>query len=255
MTKKLFVSLVIVTAIFTANPSLFAADAPKPAAKLKIEKLFPADVELETLWNAAVAVVTEKGLAEHPHGKMKAKLKLKKGRGKIKTPIYRYFKIYSAKPVIENHYRDSYKIALKIIETEKPLPVEPEAAKEGEAATPADAATESTDAAATPADPVANAGTEAAPVAAEGEIVAAPPEAPPAPAVEIIKNVRLTITRKFQVHNDETRKWGKADPDEHPVGYTVVYLLSAIEKQLAAGENTEKVEQANLNINPPVIVQ
>lgn len=252
MTKKLFVSLVIIATVFVTSPSLFAADAPKPAAKGKIEKLFPADVELEALWKAAVAVVTEKGLATHPHGKMKAKLKAKKGKGKIKTPIYRYFKIFSAKPLNEKHYRDSYKIALKTIETEKPIEVAPEAAKEGEAAGATDAPV-ATDTPAAPADPAASTGAEAVP--AEGEIVAAPPEAAPAPAVEIIKNVKLTITRKFQVHNDETRKWGKADPEEHPVGYTVVYLLDAIEKQLAAGENAEKVEHANLNITPPVIVE
>ncbi len=255
MTKKLFVSLVIIAAIFTANSSLFAADAPKSTAKLKIEKLFPSDVGLKTLFDATVAVLTEKGLAVHPLKNMKAKLKEKKGKGKIKTPVYRYFKIFSAKPVVENHYRDSYVLVFKVIETEKPLPVEPEAVKEGEAATPADASAGSLDAAATPVDPTANAGTESAPGTAEGEIVAAPPEAPPAPAVEIIKNVNLAIARKFEIHNDETRKWDKADPVEHPVGYTVVYLLDAIEKRLSSGENAEKVEQANLNINPPINVQ
>ncbi len=253
MTKKLFVSLVIIATVVMVSPSLVAADAAKPAAKGKIVKLFPADVELETLWKATVATLTAKGLATHPHGKMKAKLKLKKGKGKIKTQTYRYFKIFSAKPLIEKHYRDSYKIALKIIETEKPIEVEPEATAEGEAAaTPADGESAPADAAAS-ADPAAGASTEAAP--AEGEIVAAPAEAAPAPPVEIIKNVKLTITRKFQIHNDETRKWGKADPGEHPVGYTVTYLLDAIEKQLAAGENAPTVEQANLNINPPVIVE
>jgi len=255
MTKKLFVSLVIIATIFMVSPSLVIADAPKATAKGKIVKLFPADVELETLWKATVAAITEKGLATHPHGKMKAKLKLKKGKGKIKTPTYRYFKVFSAKPLIEKHYRDSYKIALKIIETEKPIVVEPETATEGTSAdgAPADAAATPADTAASAADPAAGAGTEAAP--AEGEIVAAPAEVAPAPPVEIIKNVKLTITRKFQIHNDETRKWGKADPVEHPVGYTVVYLLDAIEKQLAAGENAEKVEQANLIVTPPIVVK
>lgn len=255
MTKKLFVSLVIIATIFIVNPALVVADAPKAAAKGKIVKLFPADVELETLWKATVAAVTEKGLANHPHGKMKAKLRLKKGKGKIKTPIYRYFKIFSAKPLVEKHYRDSYKIALKIIETEKPIVVEPEVVAEGAAAdaAPTDAAATPADAAAPVADPAAGAGTEVVP--AEGEIVAAPAEAVPAPPVEMIKNVKLTITRKFQIHNDETRKWGKADPVEHPVGYTVVYLLDAIEKQLAAGENAEKIEQANLIMTPPLNVE
>jgi hypothetical protein len=129
-------------------------------------------------------------------------------------------------------------ITLKVIETEKPLPVSEEAKKaepEAEVAPPA-----SPDAAA--------AGTE-------DKVVAAPAEAPPAPAVEIIKNVELEIKRKFQIHDDPTRKWVKADPGEHPVGYTVVHLLDAIEKRLASGADAEKVEQANLNINPPVIVR
>lgn len=219
MAKKLFLSLVIVVVIFAVNSPLFAADAPKSVPKLKIEKLFPSDVSLKALFDASVAVLTEKGLSVHPLKKMKAKLKEKKGKGKIKTPVYRYFKIYSAKPVVESHYRDSYVVKLKVIETEKPLPSE---------------------------------SMEAPPAAAEGEIVAAPPEAPP---VEIIKNVNLSIKRKFEVHDDATRKWGKADPDEHHVGYTVVHLMDAIEKQLAAGENAEKVEQVNLNIDPPITVR
>ncbi|HEY5600004.1 MAG TPA: hypothetical protein VIK48_04875, partial [Candidatus Manganitrophaceae bacterium] len=47
-----------------------------------------------------------KGLAVHPHGKMV----LDKEAGKITTPTFRYFKIYSAKPVKEIDYRDTYTI-------------------------------------------------------------------------------------------------------------------------------------------------
>lgn len=83
------------------------AKSPKPVA----EKIFSGD--FEAVWGKVIEVLTEKGLSEHPHGKMSAD----KDSGKITTPVFRYFKIFSAKPVKEVDYRDSYTITVSRTDT------------------------------------------------------------------------------------------------------------------------------------------
>ncbi|MFQ5597728.1 MAG: hypothetical protein ACE5GK_06720 [Nitrospiria bacterium] len=226
MAKKVFVFLFLISAVFIVSRPAMAADTSKPI-KNKIVKEFSEDYD--RIWEATVAVFKEKGLGVHPHGKMKARKK----KGKIKTPTFRYFKIWSAKPVVEKQYRDSYRVKIKKFEIEKPKPA-------GDAAA-ADAA---------PAKEEAAAGDA---TLKPGDTAETPPEAPP---VEMITKVKMELKRKFEIHNDETRAWDKGDPNEHQVGYTLEYLLAAIEAKLAnPGAASEKVTHANLNITPPVIVE
>ena len=81
-------------------------ELPKPVAKGPTEKTYPE--EFDRVWENVIAVLTERGLSEHPHGKMSAS----KDSGKITTPVFRYFKIFSAKPVQERQYRDSYTVTV-----------------------------------------------------------------------------------------------------------------------------------------------
>ncbi|MFQ5579391.1 MAG: hypothetical protein ACE5FZ_02165 [Nitrospiria bacterium] len=200
----------------------------KAKAIPKLEKMFAEDYD--RVWDATVAVLTEKGLAVHPHGKMKAKKK----RGSIKTKIFRYFKIFSAKPpVVELDFRDSYKLKLKKIELEVPQPKAKPAAKPKADDKAADKATKPADVKTTK----------------EEKVVADAP-APPAPT---ITKVKLTISRKFQVHDDMTRKWIAADPQKYKVGYTGKYLLKAIEAKLK--DSSKTAERTNLSVTPPVFVK
>ncbi|MFQ5587881.1 MAG: hypothetical protein ACE5F7_03485 [Nitrospiria bacterium] len=240
MTKKFFVSLLLLSLTLTTHATVFAAEAPKLK---KGEKLF--DQEYDRVWDATISVIKERGFSAHPHKKWK----IKKAKGRIKTPEWRYFKIWSAKPVIEKQYKDSYKIRLKKIEIEVPQPEGAKAdtaapAADGTAKT-ADAAPPATEAAAKPAD--AAAGT------APADSAAAPAEATPAPVPTITK-VKISIKRKFLVHNDETRKWDKGDPNKEMAGYSVEDLFKAIEEKLAnPSPQAGETKQANLNIAPPPI--
>jgi len=189
-----------------------------------LEKIFTEDYD--RIWDATIAVMTEKGLAVHPHGKMKAKKK----KGSIKTKIFRYFKIFSAKPpVVELDFRDSYKLKIKRIEVEIPLPKTKVAA-----ASKADA--KASDKAAKPAKGEEKAG-----------------EKKETTVVQTVTKVKLTIKRKFQVHDDMTRKWIAGDPEKYKVGYTSKYLLKAIEAKLKGSAKTSKM--TNLNITPPLVVK
>ncbi len=220
MTRKIFASLVLVSVIFATNTSVFSAELKKH------ERLFTE--EYSRVFDAAVAVLTEKGFATHPHKKMK----LKKEKGRIKTPEWRYFKIWSAKPVVEKQYKDSYKIKVKEIDIEVPQPA---VEKKADAAPETDAAP-----AATP---------DTAPAE---ETVAA--EAAPAP-IPTIKKVKVAIKRKFLVHNDATRKWDKGDPAKENAGYSIEELFAAMQEKLDNEPNpmADVTKQANLNITPPPI--
>jgi len=237
MTRNFFVSILLASVILSVNTAVFAQELKKG------EQLFKE--EYSRVFDAAVAVLTEKGFAVHPHKKMK----FKKEKGRIKTPEWRYFKIWSAKPVVEKQYKDSYKIKVKEIDIEVPQPVDGE--KEGEnPAADATAAAPAATADAVAATPAAPEG-EGAP--AEGTVAA---EAAPAP-IPTIKKVKVSIKRKFLVHNDETRKWDKGDPDKENAGYSVEDLLKAIQEKLDKEPNpaTDAAKQANLNINPPPLDQ
>ena len=90
---------------------IFIQAVEAQAPKGPVEKIYA--LPYEQVWDKVVEVLTEKGLSEHPHGKMSAD----KENGKITTPTFRYFKIYSAKPVVKQiDYRDTYTIT-KLEET------------------------------------------------------------------------------------------------------------------------------------------
>jgi len=230
MAKKLLFSLFLTATILVSSFLGGTADA-----KGGFEKTFSEDFSYDRVWDATIAVMTEIGFAKHPHKKMKTKKK----KGRIKTPEWRYFKIWSASPVVQKDYKDSYKIKLKKIETEVPKADEPGAAKAEVAAPVATPPESKADAAAKPAE-----GTPA-------DAVAATP--PPAP-VETITTVKLIIKRKFLVHNDETRKWVKGDPKVEKVGFSVEDIVAAIELKLAdKNPAVDPTKVANRNIVPPPI--
>lgn len=227
MTRKIFVSLLLASVVFGTSTVVFAEELKKD------ERLFTE--EYSRVFDATVAVITEKGFAVHPHKKMK----IKKEKGRIKTPEWRYFKIWSAaNPVIEKQYKDSYKIKVKEIEIEVPKTAAKKKADEAPA-------TETPDVAAT-ANP------EGTP-AADGT-VEAKTEAAPAP-VATLKRVKVSINRKFLVHNYATRKWDKGDPDKEKAGYSVEEIFKAIQEKLDTEPNpvADPSKQVNLNITPPPI--
>ena len=112
MARKLFVFLFMITVVMTTHSAAFSAEG-MPKLK-KGEQLF--DANYDRVWDATLAVITENGFSVHPHKKWK----LKKKKGRIKTPEWRYFKIWSAQPVVSKQYKDSYKIKVKAIEIELP---------------------------------------------------------------------------------------------------------------------------------------
>lgn len=102
--------LIVLLCLVTYTKS-HAEEAPKPAepppAPRAVERSYPED--FETVWNKLEEVLKEKGLFEHLHGKAI----VDKENGTIKTPTFRYFKIWSAKsPVVERDYRDTYTITV-----------------------------------------------------------------------------------------------------------------------------------------------
>lgn len=214
MTRKIFASLLLVSVIFTTNTSVFSAELKNH------ERLFTE--EYSRVFDATVAVLTEKGFGTHPHKKMK----VKKEKGRIKTPEWRYFKIWSAKPVVEKQYKDSYKVKVKEIEVEVAQPAAEKKTDEAPATDAAPAATPET----------------------------APTEAAPAP-IPTIKKVKVAIKRKFLVHNDATRKWDKGDPAKENAGYSIEDLFAAIQEKLDKEPNpaVDITKQVNLNITPPPI--
>lgn len=211
MTKKALVFLFSLSLILMTTQNVSAAK------KKRFSESY------DKVWDATMAVVVEKGLSKHPHGKAKGKKK----KGKISTPTYRYFKISSARPVVETQFRDSYILKIKKVEIPKPQPVVPDAPKE-EKNPAADVTLKPGDSVADPTKP---------------------------PVVETITKVELSIKRKFEVWNNENRAWEKANPKDHGVGYSEAYLMKAIEAKLSGKDAGVKVEQANLNITPPVFVE
>ena len=249
-----FLFLVLAAGLIVTQTG-YAQDAVKAAPKGPAEKTFPLD--FDPVWNTAVEVLTEKGLSEHPHGKMT----VSKETGKITTPTFRYFKIFSAKPVVENHYRDNY-----IITISQEAAVKEKAAKSkaDEAKFLADQAKEKTeeakgksgdeakallDEAKTSAEDAKKAEAESKKLSEEAKVAASKPKA-----------TKISIQRKFEIHDDTKRQWVDADPDKNKVGFTAEYLLEAIEAKLASatpGENVklDSIAKPNLNLTPPVIVE
>lgn len=225
MTKTRFVSLFLVPVIFSVSTVVFAEEA-KESEKLP-EKLF--SEEYGRVYDATLAVVTEKGFSVHPHKNMSAD----KEKGRIKTSEWRYFKIWSAKPVIEKQYKDSYKLDVTKIQIETPQP-SGGTKKEGE----------------TPAAPAATPGEKPAVAPGEKAVEGAAAGAPvPVPT---ITKVKVSIKRDFLVHNDETRAWEKGDPAKEKAGYSEEDFFKAIEEKLKEqSPAVDAAKQANLNITPP----
>jgi hypothetical protein len=91
--------------LILATPLLPARGSAQPPERT--EATYRADFDL--VWDNVVETLIEMGLSEHPHGKMSVNRK----SGKITTPVFRYFKIASAKPVQEKDYQDSYTITVE----------------------------------------------------------------------------------------------------------------------------------------------
>jgi hypothetical protein len=231
------------------------AEPPKAVPKGPAEKTFPLD--FDPVWNKVVEVLTEKGLSEHPHGKMNAS----KETGKITTPSFRYFKIFSAKPVVENHYRDTYTIT---ISQEAAVKEKAAKAKDGEAKFSAEEAKTKAEEAKTKTGDEAKALLEEAKTAAEdakkAEAEAKKLFEEAKVAATKPKATKLSIDRKFEIHDDVNRRWVDADPNKDKVGMSAEFLLNTIEGKLASatpGENVklESIVKPNLNLTPPVIVE
>jgi len=242
MTKKvLFFSFFLMASVEIFLPGRsFSQGTAAPAPKGPTEKTFPAD--FDRVWGAVVMVLTEKGLSEHPHGKMSANM----DGGKITTPIFRYFRISSARPVQEKDYRDSYSISvsseLKTKESEAK-------AKMAEANSKLE---EAKDKEKTPEE-VKTLHEEAKKLEAEGAKAAAEAKA----AAAKPKAVKVQIQRKFEVYDPVTKKaWVEADPSTENVGITEEALMAAIDAKLASAAptevNLETVSRPNLNMTPPI---
>lgn len=229
-----------------------AQTAPTP--KAPPEKVFPHGIDF--VWNKVIEVVTEKGLSEHPHGKMAAN----KDAGTITTPSFRYFKIFSAKPVVENHYRDTYTITVSMEQITKEKLAKAKADEAAflaeEAKTKREEAKDKTgdeaktllDEAKESEEGAKKASQEAKQLAEEAKVAAAKP-----------KVTKVHIQRKFEIHDDTKRVWTDADPEKHKVGMTEEMLLRAIEAKIASSSPTaeptkiENIVKPNLNLTPPVI--
>jgi hypothetical protein len=186
MRSMTFASVFLMTLL--AAPALRAQEAPKPAPPQHPLKVYPDDYD--KVWGDVVAVLTEKGLADHPHGKMQAN----KETGKITTPTFRYFRIFSASPVKEIDYRDTYTILVGKADA-VPAPEKQAAPKEG---------------------------------AKEGAA-----EAPkPAPPAGKSSGVKVEIQRKFEIYDTEKKAWVDADPHKEEVGITAEALFQALDSKL-----------------------
>lgn len=180
--KKSYPSILILVLILLLAPSAWAQDDTKDSSKsedppatplAQNERIFR--VGYDTVFDSLVGVIKEKGLFDHPHGKAR----VKKEKGKIKTPTFRYFRIVSARfPPEEHDYRDSYVISVS---------------------------------------PLTSSGTD------EKEDQTAKTQG---------KDVKVQIKRKFQVYDQEKRKWTKGDPSQERVGISTDDLFAAVEAKL-----------------------
>jgi len=205
----------------------YAQNAPKPAAKGPAEKEY--SLPYDQVWDKLVEVLTEKGLSDHPHGKMSAD----KDSGKITTPSFRYFKIFSAKPVKESHYRDTYTITVTEAASSKAREAKKKAEEAkfllDEAKTKAEEAKgKSGDEAKTLLEEAKQSekdGKEAAEAAKkleeEAKVLAGKPRV-----------VKVKIERKFEIHDDVKRAWVDADPNTEKAGISGEALLSALDAKL-----------------------
>jgi len=214
-----------------------AQDAAKPAApKGPTERVY--SLPYDQVWDKLVEVLTEKGLSEHPHGKMSAD----KESGKITTPVFRYFKIFSAKPVVkELDFRDSYTILVSEQASSKAKEAKKKADEAkfllDEAKTKSEEAKgKSGDEAKTLLEEAKQSekeGKEAAEAARkleeEAKVLASKPRV-----------VKVQVQRKFEVHDDTKRAWVETDPNTsaEKVGISEDMILSALDAKLTAAPAT-----------------
>lgn len=205
-----------------------AQDAAKPAPKGPAEKIY--SLPYDQVWDKAVEVLTEKGLSDHPHGKMS----LNKDAGKITTPTFRYFKIFSAKPVKESHYRDTYTITI----------IDPASFKAKEAKKKAEEAQFFLDEAKTKTEEAkGKSGDEAKTLLEEAKQSEKDGKESAEAAKKLEEEakalaakprvVKLVVERKFEIHDDTKRAWGDADPNIEKAGLPADALLAAIDAKLA----------------------
>lgn len=229
-------------------------ELPKPAPKGPTEKTY--SEEFDRVWDNVVEVVTEKGLSEHPHGKMSAS----KDAGKITTPVFRYFKISSAKPVQEKDYRDSYTITVaseaKTKEAAAKAKADEAEAKLAEAKGKTEEANgKSGDEAKTLLEEAKQAeseakklGEESAKSAEEAKAAAAKPKA-----------VTVKIQRKFEMYDNVKKAWVETEPTIEKVGFTEEALLNAVDAKMAAappaGAKPAAGAGPNLNLTPPIFTE
>lgn len=230
MRKKLNIFLWF---LFLVHPlfiqAVHAQDAAKPAPKGPAEKTY--SLPYDQVWDKVVEVLTEKGLSDHPHGKMSAN----KDTGKITTPTFRYFKIFSAKPVKESHYRDTYTVTITEAASFKAREAKKKAEEAefflGEAKTKMEEAKgKSGDEAKTLLEEAKQSekdGKESAEAAKKMEEEAKALAAKP-------RVVKVLVERKFEIHDDTKRAWVDADPNTEKAGLPADVILSAVDAKLAA---------------------
>lgn len=232
MRKKISVflgSLFLIPLFVQAVP---AQDAAKPAPTGPPERVY--SLSYDQVWDKVVEVLTEKGLSEHPHGKMSAN----KDAGNITTPTFRYFKIFSAKPVVkEMDFRDTYTITVS----------EAASSKAKEAKKKAEEAKFLLDEAKTKAEEAkGKSGDEAKTLLEEAKQSEKDGKESEGAAKKLEEEakalsskprvVKVLVKRKFEVHDDTKRQWVETDPNATPekVGITEDMLLSAIDAKLTA---------------------
>jgi hypothetical protein len=233
---------------------LAAGLAPVQTARAA-EKTFPLD--FDPVWNTVLEVLTEKGLSEHPHGKMTES----KETGKITTPSFRYFKIFSAKPVVENHYRDTYTIT---VSQEAAVKAKAAKSKSEEAKFSADEAKTKTE------EAKGKTGAEAKTLLEEAKTAAEDAKKAEAEAQKLSeeskvaatksKATKVQVQRKFEIYDEVKKAWIDADPNKDKVGFTDTFLLNIVEEKLAAAKpgaavKLDTITKPNLNMTPPVTVQ
>lgn len=241
MRKKINIFLWFMVFVYSLSTQIVhAQDAPKPAAKGPSERVYA--LPFDQVWDKVVEVLTEKGLSEHPHGKMSAD----KESGKITTPVFRYFKIFSAKPVVkELDFRDTYTITVSEAASAKAKEAKKKSEEAkfllDEAKTKAEEAKgKSGDEAKTLLEEAKQSekdgkesGENAKKLEEEAKVLATKPRV-----------VKVLVQRKFEIHDDTKRQWVETDPNTsaEKVGITEEVILSAIDGKLtpaAAGGATD----------------
>ncbi|MGB3941896.1 MAG: hypothetical protein WBK96_10435 [Candidatus Manganitrophaceae bacterium] len=214
---------------FFLTPTLYAQEAAKQSPKGPPERVYP--MEYDRVWDKVVEALTEKGLADHPHGKMSAD----KTNGKIITPTFRYFKIASAKPVNEKHYRDTYTV--NVIEEASFKAREAKAKADQAQAMREEAKTKTEEAKGKSGEEAKALLDEAQEAEKEAKTLAETAKKTEEEAKALAAKprvVKVQIQRKFELHDDAKRVWADADPNAEKIGIPEETILSALDAKLTA---------------------